>query len=116
MLKASELKDQITFQARAVVQEERFGTKTGGSWGGDITVWAKILDVLPSQAMGVEDNVVMARRPVHIRIRWRTDITDAMRILYGNRILKIVKGPADIGHRDGLEIVAEEYSTAGKVP
>ncbi len=36
-----------------------------------------------------------------------------MRFLIGNRIMQIIAGPAELGRREGLEFMVEEYSPAG---
>jgi len=113
-LAAGDLDRQITFQARVQVQNSGSGAYSY-TWDDIVTVWAQVQDVLPSRAENVADNVNLARRPARIRCRYRSDITSDMRILYGSRTLQIVSGPVEIGRRDGLEMMAEEFSTSGEV-
>ncbi|MBY8826117.1 phage head closure protein [Sphingomonas colocasiae] len=105
---------QIQFQRKAVIRDPRLGAITAGGWvphGGKR--WANVQEVLPSKAEQLEDAINMELRPVRIRMRYRTDITGDMRILYRGRTLEIVSGPVELGRRQGIELMAQEYSSAG---
>jgi head-tail adaptor len=69
----------------------------------------------PGRSSG--DGIETARQPARIRLRWRDDITSAMRIVVDDgRVMQIVSGPAEIyGRRKWMELMAEEYSSAGDV-
>lgn len=104
---------RLTILSRVAAQEDVYGTSSG-SWQPLETVWAEIQDVLPSRSERVADSIDIARRPARIRIRWRSDLTSAMRLrLEDGRELKIVAGPAELGRRDRLELMAEEITTEG---
>jgi SPP1 family predicted phage head-tail adaptor len=105
------LDKRITLQKPSATRDARLGTVKAGGWIDYKTLWAEVRDVLPSRAERLDDTINIARRPVRIRLRYRTDITSDMRILYGTRVLQIVAGPAELGRRDGLELMAEEYSS-----
>lgn len=115
ILKAGDLDRRITIEQRSVSQDATYGTATL-AWTTLATVWAQVRDVLPSRSEQVADNVSLARRPSRIRIRYRSDITSDMRIDYGGRKLRIIAGPAEIGRREGLELMAEQWSTEGDAP
>lgn len=81
--------------------------------------WIEVQDMLPSRAERVAEGIDLASRPCRIRMLYRDDITSAMRVRLdddGGRILRIVSGPAELGFREGMELVAEEVSTQGAVP
>jgi hypothetical protein len=42
--------------------------------------------------------------------------TGAWTYTFEGRTLQIVSGPAELGRRDGLEFICEEYSTQGEKP
>jgi head-tail adaptor len=75
--------------------------------------WAQVRDVLPSRAEATSDGLPVATRRARIRLRYRDDITPDMRIIYGSRTMQIIAGPAELGRHEGLELMAEDYSTAG---
>ncbi len=84
-----------------------------GAWVLVATVWAEVQDVLPSRAERLGTGINVASRPARVRMRWRGDVTAAMRIVMGDRIMQIVGGPAELGRRDGIELLVEDYTSAG---
>lgn len=84
-----------------------------GSWALVGEIWAGVKDMLPSRGERLAEGINIATRPARVRMRWRNDITPDMRFVMGNRVMQIIAGPAEIGWRDGLEFMVEDYSTAG---
>ena len=84
-----------------------------GSWQLVAEVWASVLDALPSRAERLADGINVAARPARVRMGFRSDVTPEMRFVMGNRIMQITAGPAELGRRDGLEFMVEEYRPAG---
>mgnify|MGYP005826336901 CR=1 FL=1 len=96
-----------------------------GSWELVAIVWAQIRDELPSKGERLQSGINLAARPARVRMRWRTGIKPAMRIVHGAkvadgavdystaRIMQIVSSPAELGRRDGLELMVIDYSVAG---
>lgn len=115
MLKAGNLDQRITFEERTTDQEDIYGTNEGG-WVDYATVWAQVQDLLPSRNEGIESNIEISRRPCRIRIRYRNDINSAMRIDLDGRKLRILSAPAELGRREGIELLAEELTTEGTSP
>ncbi|KKC27337.1 hypothetical protein WP12_03935 [Sphingomonas sp. SRS2] len=87
-----------------------------GTWATIDTVWASVKDVLPSRAEKTGDTIDIAKRPARVRMDYREDITSAHRFKLGARIMEIVAGPAEIGHREGMEFMVVEYTTKGEAP
>lgn len=116
MMDAGALDRRITFQSRTGTQDSATGAYTY-VWADivkDPTVWAQVQDVIRPES--VDSSISMANRPARIRIRYRDDITADMRIIYGTRTLKITAAPAELGRREGLQIIAEDFSTEGSEP
>lgn len=96
-----------------------------GEWELVATVWANVQDALPSRGEKLAQGLNVATRPARVRIRYRDGITPAMRFVLGAtvsagavdysgaRIMQIVAGPAELGRRDGMEFMVEDYSSAG---
>jgi head-tail adaptor len=93
-----------------------------GTWAAVAEARAELQDVLPSRGEQQSNGMTTASRPARLRVRWRPDLTADMRVLlikrrgetvFIERTMQIVSGPAEIGHRDGLEFVVEEYRPAG---
>ncbi|NVD43482.1 head-tail adaptor protein [Qipengyuania atrilutea] len=93
--------------------DESFTGAGKANWTLIAEVWADVQDMLPSRGEKLADGLNIATRPARIRILYRTDVTAAMRIVMGERVMQIVSPPAELGNREGLELMAEDYSTAG---
>lgn len=100
-MRAGRLNQRITIEQKSV-------TRAGNgeevvSWIPLDTVWAEVKQLrgreffAAAQMQGAMDHQVF--------IRYRTDITRDMRLMWGSQPLDIV-GIAEIGNRDGLEIMA----------
>ena len=115
IIQAEKLDTEIVILRRTVAQEDVYGT-SDETWFDHDTVWADVQDMLPSRAERIGEGINIARRPCRIRLRWRDDITADMRIRIGSRELRIVTMPAELGRREGIELVAEELTTEGQEP
>lgn len=114
-MKAGSLDRVITLQQRTSVPDALYGTPVE-TWNDVAEVYANVQDVLPSRGEGIADGINIARRPCRIRIRWRDDVTSAMRVRINDRVLRIITMPAELGRRAGLEFMAEELTTEGQEP
>ena len=101
----------ITFQRP--VADTNFDGAGSGTWEDVATVRANVQDVLPSRGEKMAEVVNIANRPARIRMRFMPGITADMRIIYGDRTMQIVSGPAELGRHEGLELMAQNYSTSG---
>jgi head-tail adaptor len=96
------------------VTDTAFAGAGSGTWEAvGKPVWASVVDALPSRGERLADGINVASRPARVRMRYRTDVTAAMRFVMGPRIMQIIAGPAEFGVRDELEFMVEDYSTAG---
>jgi SPP1 family predicted phage head-tail adaptor len=84
-----------------------------GSWAPVATLWAAVQDALPSRAERLADGINLAARPARVRMRYRTDIDSSMRFIIDGRTMQVIAGPAELGRREGLEFMVEEYSSPG---
>jgi SPP1 family predicted phage head-tail adaptor len=77
--------------------------------------WAEVQDVMPSRAESVTQGLAVARNQTRIRMRWRDDVTSAMRIIvHGDSdvVYQIIAGPAEIeGRKERIEVMCEKYSS-----
>ncbi|KQO52667.1 phage head completion protein [Sphingomonas sp. Leaf257] len=74
---------------------------------------AQVQDVLPSRGEAVDQGMTTTTRRARVRMRYRADITNQMRLVMGARIMQIVTVPVEIGRRDGIEFMVEDYTPAG---
>lgn len=96
------------------ISDDSFDGAGSGAWTVvDAEVWAQIRDALPSRSERLADGINIAARPARVRMRFREDITPAMRFVDGDRIMQIVSGPAELGRQAGIEFMVEDYSSTG---
>ena len=115
-MRSGKLRDRIRIDQRSTSTNSDYGTQTV-TWTELATVWAEVLDVLPSRGENITAQLVQARQPVRVRMRYRADVDSAMRVVElggRQRTLKIVGGPATLGNREGSEVMCEEFSTEGE--
>jgi SPP1 family predicted phage head-tail adaptor len=125
VLRSGDLNRRIRFQRP--VEAEGFKSAGKTEWQDVATVWAQVQDMLPSRGERMVAELQIALRPARVRVRYRSDITADMRILTGgtviddqgnpvwrtDRIMQIVTPPIELGRREGLEMMAQDYSTSG---
>ena len=103
-LLASDLRERVTFQRELLVSD----TIGGGvrAFEDVVSVWAQLTPQSVGDVAGeVGIEVISTFR---IRIRYRSDLTPAMRLLWQGRTLTIAS-ITDIGaRREALEIIARE--------
>ena len=107
------------------VADTSFDGAGSGSWAKLADVYAEVLDTLPSRAERLADGINVAARPARVRIRYRSDITAAMRFVLlrwdsvmaawvpDDRVMQIASGPAELGRRESLEFMVEDFTSAG---
>jgi SPP1 family predicted phage head-tail adaptor len=112
---ASKLDTRIRIERKVVARDPQYGTEVV-TWAEFACVWAEVKDILPSRAERLADSIQIGRRPVRIRIRYLAGLSADMRVIIDNRVHQIISGPATIGRREAMEIMAEELSSEGAVP
>jgi head-tail adaptor len=106
---------RIRIEAPTVTKEAIYGSPSI-SWAPFATLSANIQEVLPSQAEHNVQGLRIAARRARVRTRYVADITSDMRVVYldrGNRLMKILTPPVELGRREGLEFMVADYSTQG---
>lgn len=106
----------VTFQRRVGTQSPKTGAWSYVWTNVAPPEWCEVRDVLPSRAETLDDNLAITRRPCRIRCDYREDVTPDMRVTFDDRVLEITAGPAELGRRDGLEMMCQELSTQGEAP
>jgi SPP1 family predicted phage head-tail adaptor len=115
-LRRGDLDRRITFQRKPAPGEDVPNDPMDAGetpWAVVAKVWAQVQEMLPSRGERLSEGMNLALRPARIRIDYRADITADMRIIYGTRILQIIAPPIELGRRAALEMMVQDYSTAG---
>ena len=124
MTRAGSMSRQITIEKKQVTVDSTYGTELvawvplvaeAGSPTVAVRFWAEVQDALPSRSEAVTQGLAMARNQSRLRMRWRSDVTSAMRVIvHGDTDVtySIVGGPAEIdGRKSMIELVLERYSS-----
>lgn len=106
---------------------ESFTGAGSGTWSLVVEVWANVQDALPSRGERLAEGINVAARPARVRMNYRQGIDSSMRALIGHyrldefeqlvwvtdRTVQIITEPAELGRREGIEFMVEEYRPAG---
>lgn len=106
---------EVVIQRRTETRDPVYNTPVV-TWVDHATVWAEVQDMLPSRAERIADGINIARRPCRVRMLFRDDVDSTMQLKIGDRVLRIIAGPAELGFRERIELMAEELSTEGQEP
>lgn len=112
-LQVPNMDTRVRIEQKSVTQDPTYGTDIV-TWVPLITVWAEVVDVLPSrqQAEQTRAQLQVATQRSRVRMRYRTDVDSSMRCVIGGLMHHIVSGPAEIGDRHSLsEVIVERYSS-----
>lgn len=95
---------------RRVSIEQATESNTKGSvslsWAELDEVWAAVIE--REGAESHDDDQVVARRTLTFRIRYRSDVTEKMRVKYptGGSVTYDIREVRELGRREGLDLVA----------
>ena len=103
----------VTIQRRVVTRDPAFGGEIE-NWVDLAEVWASVRPTASSEKFAKESNRVLPLRLVTIRIRWRDDVRETMRVIY-NGFLWDIKGRGEIGFRRFLDLFCVT-DTSRRVP
>lgn len=111
MLAAGDLRERVTLQQRAETLDS-IGENTAG-WVDLVTVWANAEPLSGREyfAAGQQQQVV----DVRFRIRYRSDVTGLMRVVWRGEPHDILGPPINVGgRREYLELMAMKGSRDGR--
>lgn len=111
ILRAEELRQRVRLERPQT--GAGFDSAGEGDWALVAEIWASVVDALPSRGERLAEGINVSARPARVRIRYREDVGPEMRFVMGERVMQIVSGPAELGWREGLEFMVEEYRPAG---
>lgn len=108
-MRSGKLNRICEIQYKYVQVNTDFGTEEI-TWLPLATVWAEKQDVLPSKSEKVLSGLEVNADQSRIRIVYRVDVDNTMRMEIEGKLYQIVSGPAEIGHKELLEFIVERYS------
>lgn len=110
-ISSGQLRDLVRIE-RPVADDALDGAGSG-NWVLVDRVWAHVQDRLMSRGEDSAAGFTTSSRVARVRMRYRRDITPDMRIVMGDRVMQIISGPAEIGRREGIELMVEEHIVGG---
>lgn len=113
VIKAEELDRQIRIEVFSETRDPDYNTVVK-AWATFAETWAQVRDVLPSKSETVQNAVEVTERPSRIRMRWLPGVLPDMRVVVigvgePDRITEIVAGPAELGRREGIELLVKTF-------
>jgi SPP1 family predicted phage head-tail adaptor len=103
MLRAGSLNCRITIQRQERVRAG--GGQVTGQWVEHAQVWANFRRPTGIGAIKADADVALLKASV--RIRYRTDISDAMRIVYAGTVFDIKAVIPDLDRREHVDLVVQ---------
>jgi SPP1 family predicted phage head-tail adaptor len=101
----------VRVEQRSVTQDPDYGSEVV-TWTKYKDAWASIHDITTKMQEETNSDLRQLKQPCRVQMRYDSGINATMRIVMldrGNRILNIVSQPAELGNRDAIEFMAENY-------
>jgi SPP1 family predicted phage head-tail adaptor len=111
-MKIGRLDTPVRFEKQVEVPNTEFG-------GSDVTwvthweCFAEVMDITTRQQESTLSDLRQMKRPCKVTFRYNDTIDSTMRVVVldrQNRILQIVSKPAEIGRKEGMEMMCHDYS------
>jgi SPP1 family predicted phage head-tail adaptor len=102
----------IRIESKSVTNDPDFGSEII-TWSTYKECWASVQDILSNNQEATKTDLRLSTRPCKVLTHYDSGINETMRIVMldrDDRLLQIVSVPAEIGRRQGLEFMAEEFS------
>ena len=102
-----EMRERVAIKTRTLA-DDTIGGKTE-TWTTLATVWAKTNTIRGTEF--IQQAQAGGELTHRVIIRYRSDVTAAMKLTCGSRTLKIVSPPIELGHRQWTELQCKEETT-----
>lgn len=117
-MRAGAMDRRVRIETKVEGVDPEYGTPSA-EWQLVGETWASILDLLPSRGEAATMGLDVGSRPARVRMRYREGITSAMRLVTvdrartANRTMQIITQPAELGRRDAIEFVVQDFTSPG---
>jgi SPP1 family predicted phage head-tail adaptor len=102
----------VRIEQKSVTNDPNYGSEVI-TWTTYKECWAQVLDVTGRNQESTKSDLRLLKRPCEVMLRYDSGIDATMRIIMldrDERVLQIVTKPAEIGRREGLKFMCEDYS------
>lgn len=109
-MRIGKLDRYVRVERKQVTQEPDYGSEVV-TWVLHKNAWASILDVTTKMQESTNSDLRQLKQPTRVQMRYDSTIDVSMRLVVADtgRVLNIVSQPAELGRRDGIEFMAENY-------
>ena len=109
------LDDKVTIERPTKVRDPAYNTLVEGWELVAENIWANAQDVLPRRGETVANGLATSARSTRLRVRKHHQLAPEMRVTlhgrFGDRVMRIVSGPALLDDRDHIQCMLEGYAT-----
>lgn len=109
-MRIGKLDRYIKVEKKSVTHDPDYGSEVV-TWVTHKHAWASILDVTTKMQESTISDLRQLKQPTRVQMRYDASIDVTMRLVVVDtgRILNIVSQPAEIGRREAIEFMAENY-------
>lgn len=102
---------RVRIEQKQVTKDPDYGSEVV-DWIKYKDAWASIQDVTTKMQESTNSDLRQLKQPCRVMMHYDSTVDATMRIVmldHNNRILNIVSQPAEIGRREAIEFMAENY-------
>lgn len=110
-MRIGNLDSRVRVEQKVVSNDADYGSEVI-TWVKYKEAWASILDVTTKMQEETNSDLRLLKQPCRVQMRYDKNIDVTMRIVMldrDDRVLQIVSQPAEIGRREAIEFMAENY-------
>jgi SPP1 family predicted phage head-tail adaptor len=111
-MRVGKLDRYIRIEQKSITEDPDYGAGLE-TWTTYKHAWASIEDVTTKMQESTNSDLRQLKQPCRVMLRYDSNIDVTMRIVMldrDDRILQIVSQPAEIGRREAIEFMAENYN------
>ena len=109
-MRIGKLDRYVRIERKSVTQDPNYGSEIA-TWVLHKNAWASISDVTTKMQESTNSDLRQLKQPTRVQMRYDSTIDVNMRLIVADtgRVLNIVSQPAELGRRDAIEFMAENY-------
>jgi len=105
----------VRIEQKIVTNDANYGSEVV-TWATYKECWAQITDITSKSQESTNSDLRLLKRPCKVIVRYDSGIDATMRLVMldrDDRVLQIVSKPAELGRKEAMEFMAEDYAVYG---
>lgn len=105
----------VRIEQKSVTKDPDYGSDVV-AWATYKECWAQITDITTRSQESTNSDLRLLKRPCKVVVRYDDGIDSTMRVVMldrSDRVLQIISKPAELGRKEAMEFMAEDYSVNG---